>query len=409
MMMAGTDGREYLEKRFKEMHRQVYQLKGLVEANEQKVQKLDSQMALIAKTKDLAEAAEKQQPKLDKDVEELERILARLEALAANENSRNNATPEARAINQQIESVIQDVQRLERKLVQTRLDCNLLEHEIENTYSEFDAAKKDASTRLDAFYGQIKSLRKKISDTRKAKLERFLESQDKLARAEIENQELSTRAMLFKQLVASVELELSCLDKPDGADILERETAKIDAAIREIPVHREPIAQDRQRAEEACRKLLIDVHGLEDEIQNSIEQMSQAENNQDEKARELQECNDENASLRTLLDTNEAILADLEKTRDRLKMEQTTDAADEIRKLVTAKEQMQKRIDEAKKRLEDFIGDANHCPNSMVRIVAKMQEETANVKRQIETLRREMDSQKAALRNSGINWSATTE
>ena len=404
--MAGApESRDKIERMFLQLHRQVSLLKQQLQKQEKKVQDLDTQISRIQLTRKLVKQAQDNQPKLDNEVVELERMLARVEALAATENSRNNSTPEVRAINQEIENVLDKVHRLERKVGQSKMDCGLLEHEIEIIKSEFDQTKRAASERLNQLYSKIKEIRQDISRTRKTKLEGFFESQDKLARAEIENQKLNTNAMLFKQLVESVKLELEYIGKPDGADVMEKERAKIEETIRQIPNHAEDrakLSEERQRTESACQKLLLDVHGLEDEIRNSIEKMSKAENDQDELARQLQECNDANADLRSSLDMNEAILSDLEKTRDRLRMEETTDAAAEMRKLAEAKQKMQQRIDAAKKRLSDFKGDASNCPISMVDLVAKMDSETEKVTRKI----RELENQNAALRDSGANWGA---
>ena len=314
--MAGApESRDKIERMFLQLHRQVSLLKQQLQKQEKKVQDLDTQISRIQLTRKLVKQAQDNQPKLDSEVVELERMLARVEALAATENSRNNSTPEVRAINQEIENVLDKVHRLERKVGQSKMDCGLLEHEIEIIKSEFDQTKRAASERLNQLYSKIKEIRQDISRTRKTKLEGFFESQDKLARAEIENQKLNTNAMLFKQLVESVKLELEYIGKPDGADVMEKERAKIEETIRQIPNHAEDrakLSEERQRTESACQKLLLDVHGLEDEIRNSIEKMSKAENDQDELARQLQECNDANADLRSSLDMNEAILSDLE-------------------------------------------------------------------------------------------------
>ena len=126
--MAGApESRDKIERMFLQLHRQVSLLKQQLQKQEKKVQDLDTQISRIQLTRKLVKQAQDNQPKLDNEVVELERMLARVEALAATENSRNNSTPEVRAINQEIENVLDKVHRLERKVGQSKMDCGLLE------------------------------------------------------------------------------------------------------------------------------------------------------------------------------------------------------------------------------------------------------------------------------------------
>ena len=383
------DGRAHLIRQFKQAQQQVARLREMVEAKEKKVQELEKKVSLVTETQELLAKARAEMPEIDRSVQALERTAAKIEALAAAENSRNNSTREVRVINQKIEKALDDVHRAERKASQCQMDCNAIEHDLEKWRSEFDDEKKTKARSLDGVNHEIQEIRQGISKARKANLDMLLEKQEKLANTEIENQNLTTHVLLYRQLVASIKAELEALKAEKGIDTLNSENTKVSLVLKDIPVHTENPGQNTAQASEKCKKLRNDIHGMEDEIRNSIGEMSKAESDQDRYNHEIQEAEGKNADLRSALSSGEALKHELRRELDLLIKKEATNAQDEAKMLQRDINTFQDRIDKAKKKQADLTGDDDVSaarPPMLEQIIDKIESEQREITRRIREL-----------------------
>lgn len=392
-MQDGEAGRSHLIRQFTQVKAQVARLRANVEAKEKKVAELEGKLSLVEEVRRLCTEATAAMPELTKTVTALERKLAKVDALAASENSRNNSTPEVRAINQQIEKALEDVHKAERKASQSQMDCNALEHDIEEIRLEFEDGKAATSRGLEGINHAIQEIRKNISKARKANLDTLLEKQEKLANAEVENQMLVTQVMFYKQMIASVTAELEALKMEKGIDVINAEISKFNLAINDIPVHNEGVGQDIATARDRCTNLRNEIYAIEDEISNSIEKMSKAESDQDQFSHDIQEAEGKSSELRSALSSAEALSQELQRELNNLKKKEATNAQDEERELQREISDFQARIDRAKKKQDDLNGDAGTTrPAAMEHILDQIENEQKEIVRRARELDNEITS-----------------
>ena len=392
-MQDGEAGRSHLIRQFTQVKAQVARLRANVEAKQKKVAELGGKLSLAEEVRRLCTEATAAIPELTKTVTTLERTLAKVDALAATENSRNNSTPEVRAINQQIEKALEDVHKAERKASQYQMDCNALEHDIEEIRLEFEDGKAAKSRGLEDINHAIQEIRKNISKARKANLDTLLEKQEKLANAEVENQMLVTQVMFYKQMIASVTAELEALKMEKGIDVINAEISKFNLAINDIPVHNEGVGQNIAQARDRCTNLRNEIYAIEDEISNSNEKMSKAESDQDQLSHDIQEAEGKGSELRSARSSAEALTQELERELRNIQKKEATNAQDEERELQREISDFQARIDRAKKKLDALNGDAGTTrPAAMEHILTQIENEQKEIVRRARELDDEITS-----------------
>ncbi|OHT17225.1 hypothetical protein TRFO_12555 [Tritrichomonas foetus] len=325
----------------------------------------------------MANAAKMNQADLDKKVNELERLAAKCETLAARENSRQNSTPEVRIINQKIEFALEEVHKQEGHASQTAMDCSALEHEKEKLVQDFEEQNEASLKKLSIVYSNIRTFREDISQTRFKNLTTFLSKQDKFARAEIDLQRVQTLVMAYTQLCAGIQFEFTALPDPDnGAANLNAELEKLEKAIQSIPTH-QPISMEQQQSTKSqCDNQVNIIKELEQKIISSINEMSQAEDQQDGLTKQLHEEQTRNDELRTFLQQEEMLINESE---TQIKTMQEEDA----NKLDLAKLEIE-RLNEVTIKLEK----SNQEKEAQI---AKLKEGTATIANDAKVLKSPID------------------
>jgi chromosome segregation ATPase len=273
-------------------------------------------------TRQRSSEAQQNQEQLEEQIGELERLLAKVETLAASENSRQNSTPEVRKINQRIEEPLEEVQRVETKASALALDVSYLEHEIESTRTDFEERKNAASILLENRYKSIQEIRHELANARRTSLQTYLERHQKHAAQEIEFVRLQTNVLVYRQLLTSVQLEVNCLNSRDQSAVanLRRELEQVELAIKQIPIHDPLDTRDVTAVQRSCEDWLKEINATETELKEYIIKMSQAEGSQDKLAKEIQQAEDMNESLRVGLAAEDTQMGELEREIETTKM-----------------------------------------------------------------------------------------
>lgn len=298
MSIADGFSKEELIKECQELEHEAKELRMNIKCYDSDMRDINKKIALAKETSELAELAKSNQASLEQDVAELELVAAKCDTLAAHESSAMNSTPEVRAIKEEIEHAYERVQSLERQMSQKTMDASHLEHQIESFIQDSNEEREATKKRLSAVYSSIQNTRKEISQVRLSNLSVFLGMQDKLVQAEIEVQSVSLQINLYKQLISSLNTEISVLSNSDADDAaLSREATKFSSAIEKIPVHKEISKEELMKLKSACDAQFNEIHDYEKRLLLTITEMSQAEFQQDELAHSLHDEHMRNKEL----------------------------------------------------------------------------------------------------------------
>jgi hypothetical protein len=387
------ESREALIRGYLAAERQVTRLKQLVQTNNQKLADVQKKMDMIMETRERATEAQQNQENLECQIGDLERLLAKVETLAASENSRHNSTPEVRKINQRIEEALEEVQRVEAKASALALDCSYLEHEIESTRTEFEERKNAATILLENRYKSIQDIRHELANARRTSLQTFLERQQKHAAQEIEFVRLQTNVLVYRQLLTSVQLEVNCLNSRDQSAImnLRRELEQVELAIKQVPIHDPLDPKDVLALQRSCDDCLREINATETELKEYIIKMSQAEGSQDKLAKEIQQAEDMNESLRVGLAAEDTLTGELEREIEITKLKTASNTQDQIAELERKIALEEMSMMQKQKQLSDLRradSDQSISP-AMQSIVGRMQRERRRVEERIKELQHE--------------------
>lgn len=290
--------KEQIIKEYQELEHEVKELRMNIKCFDSDMRDINKKIMLAKETSELAELAKSNQSSLEQEVTVLERVAAKCDTLAAHESSAQNSSPEVRAIKQEIEQAYERVQKLERQMSQKTMDASHLEHQIESFIQDSNEEREATKKRLSAVYSNIQNARKEITQTRLNNLSVFLAKQDKLVQAEIEVQTISLQINLYKQLISSLNLEISILSDTDPDEtLLSRELTKFSNTLKKIPKHKDISREEQQKLKAACDAQFNEINDYEKRIMVTIAEMSQAEDQQDELAHNLHDEHIRNKEL----------------------------------------------------------------------------------------------------------------
>lgn len=401
-----TDTKSSLIQAYYKAEKNVSALKTAIAQSEKEIKDISAKIKLADETKQLSDSAKENQAELEKKVDELERLAAKCETLAARENSRQNSTPEVRMINQKIEIALEEVHKQEGHASQAAMDCSALEHEKEKLEQEFQEQNEQSQKKLNLVYSRIQQYRQEISQHRFKNLTTFLSKQDKFTTAEIELQKLQTITMLYAQLNASIEAELTAL--PDGTEAgvaaLNSELEKVNTLAQSIPNHALITQEQQNTLKSQCDKQINDIKELEQRIISSIDEMSQAEGQQDSLTKQLHEEQTKNDELRTFLQSEDILINESEdqiKTLQeqdankldlaKLEIEKLTEKTNKLRQTNQEKEQQIEKLREGNTTL---TGDAKHLKSLIDVLRNQIQNESKELSAEIDRLKQERDKLK---------------
>lgn len=394
-MQDDYSSKQHLIKTYMEIERQTGALRRLVESNENEINSLKRKIEMAEETNRLATDAKNKQKELDEYNTKLERIAAKAENLAARENSRQNSTPEVRQINQDIETALDQVHKLERHASQLTMDASYTDHEIQTKMSDFQDFKESATKKLQVVYANIQQVRKDICQTRFENLNTYLQKQDRLTQAEIEYQKLSTTNALLKQFVAGTQAEVGRLQDPNGTQIIQAEFEKLGTVSASIAPHEQISPDELQRAKQQCESKLMEIKAIEEKIMASINEMAQAEDQQDDLTRQLHEEQTKNDEYRTLLRQEEMMISEQEarilemKEKDANKLDDAREQIDRLthETMILERNNKEKETRITKLRSGDISSAVHVKSNSPMDIMrARYLNDTKDLQSQIEQL-----------------------
>jgi len=383
------DSKDSLVRAVSSQERQVIHVRGQVEANRKKVDELDGKLQMVADVVKLSEEAKANQPTLDRSVNELNRLLMRVEALAESENSRNSSNEQVRQINEEIGKAHEELTLVEQQLIQSEADCKAVESEIQSAQFEFDNRAGGAAIRLEQAYKTIQDTRQEIAAVRRQTLRTFLEREDKLAKTEIDNQRLTTSLLLYKQLVLSLQQELQVLNDDNKRELLQTEVTKFEQAIQAVP-QRQPLpAEVRQAEEQACSAILAEIEQATDEVKSTLSRMAAAEKMTDGLNADIRKAQDINDKLRRETAEADERIESLRREIENLQMQDASSAAREIDRLggeidglVREEEAIRARITE----LRQSQNAAFQIPPNMLKLVERMRTDGQRVESRMQQL-----------------------
>jgi chromosome segregation ATPase len=405
-----SDSKETLIRNFLAAERNVSRIKELVKTARQKSGDIDKKITLINDTRSLAKEATEGMTELNKSLVTLERLLAKVETLAASENSRQNATPEVRAVNQKIEAALEQVQREEAHASQLKTDVSDAEREIESNKTEFEERKQAAQVRLENVYKNIFEMRQAITVTRRDNLNRFLEKQVKLADAEIEHVKIYTHVLTYRQLLSSVQLEIAGLNSRDPTALanINREVEKIDQMLASIPLHQGITEAQVKDEQAACEALSKEIQQLDAQLKDAIVKTSRSENELDKINREIQLALDLNEDLQIKLSSADAKGSELEQLLEDARVRAKTSTAvaiDSLQKEIAVKEAELQKTQAQLKELRQTDTDTTSVPLAMQGIIQRMKKEFATLEHRKAVLEKEKLDLAAA--NARMNLSSS--
>ena len=342
-----NENKQLLIKTYLESERQLERIRLLVKNKEEEFQKLKNKVQLGETAILLYNEGLLIQPEIELDVSRLERIAAKADNLAARENSKQNSTPEAREINQQIENTYERVHKTEKQVTQLSMDIAYLEHEIDAIKQE-QLEKREASiNRLSVIYANIQQLREEASRIRFTNLTSFLDKQFNLTKSEIEYQNTQTLVLGYQQLINSLNSELSSIqDFSTSSIILQGELDKLQTTITRIPNHNDIIPQNiLNTLNEKCQNSVNNIQDLEHKIMSSIETMAKGEDELDNQQKILRENLQLNDSLKNTLQKEDNSVIELINTIQTLKDKDANKIDDALNFISNLK----KKIDKLKK------------------------------------------------------------
>lgn len=401
-----TDTKSSLIQAYYKAEKNVAALKAAITQSEKELREISAKIKLADETKLLSDRAKEKQPELEKKVDELERLAAKCETLAARENSRQNSTPEVRMVNQKIEIALEEVHKQEGHASQAQMDCSALEHEKEKLEQEFQEQNEQSQKKLSLVYSSIQQYRQEISQNRFKNLTAFLTKQDKFTSAEIELQKLQTMTMLYTQLNAGIEAELAALHdgSENGVNALNSELEKVEQLIQSIPNHTLIKQEQQDTLKTQCDKQINDIKELEQRIISSIDEMSQAEGQQDSLTKQLHEEQTKNDELRTFLQSEEILINESEdqiknlQEKDankldlaKLEIEKLTEKTNKLRQTNQEKEQQIEKLREGNTTIS---GDAKHLKSLLDVLRNQIQNESKEMSAEIDRLKQERDKLK---------------
>ncbi|KAK8890206.1 hypothetical protein M9Y10_034976 [Tritrichomonas musculus] len=401
-----TDTKSSLIQAYYKAEKNVAALKVAITQSEKELREISAKIKLADETKLLSDRAKEKQPELEKKVDELERLAAKCETLAARENSRQNSTPEVRMVNQKIEIALEEVHKQEGHASQAQMDCSALEHEKEKLEQEFQEQNEQSQKKLSLVYSSIQQYRQEISQNRFKNLTAFLTKQDKFTSAEIELQKLQTMTMLYTQLNAGIEAELAALHdgSENGVNALNSELEKVEQLIQSIPNHTLIKQEQQDTLKTQCDKQINDIKELEQRIISSIDEMSQAEGQQDSLTKQLHEEQTKNDELRTFLQSEEILINESEdqiknlQEKDankldlaKLEIEKLTEKTNKLRQTNQEKEQQIEKLREGNTTIS---GDAKHLKSLLDVLRNQIQNESKEMSAEIDRLKQERDKLK---------------
>jgi chromosome segregation ATPase len=411
-----ADLKETLIRAFQNAEREVSRSRQLVQTSRQKILDAEKKIDLINETKERAAAAKASMPELETRVGELDRLLAKVESLAASENSRQNATPEVRAKNREIEQALEQVQKDERTATQLLTDCSFLETEIESSRSEFEERKSAATIRLGTVYKNIQEIRHELANTRRERLSSYLERQQKHANVEIEFVKLTTHVLVYRSLTGSVQLELNALNSRDESALanLRREVEKVESMIRQIQPHTVISEAELRQIQVNCETYLKEITQTEALLKDNIIRMSQLENIQDELSKEIQKAEDMNEQLREAVQAAEGATPDLEQEVETSKTRAQTSAQAEIANLTQQVHSARADAEAAARRLEARKSELKdqRVPKETETMISRIQKERIRVEertRQLQSDRLNVVAMAARRSNTNSPVPGTTE
>lgn len=401
-----TDTKSSLIQAYYKAEKNVSALKTAIAQSEKEIREISAKIKLADETKQLSDSAKENQSDLEKKVDELERLAAKCETLAARENSRQNSTPEVRMVNQKIEIALEEVHKQEGHASQAQMDCSALEHEKEKLEQEFQEQNEQSQKKLSLVYSSIQQYRQEISQNRFKNLTAFLTKQDKFTSAEIELQKLQTMTMLYTQLNAGIEAELAALHdgSENGVNALNSELEKVEQLIQSIPNHTLIKQEQQDTLKTQCDKQINDIKELEQRIISSIDEMSQAEGQQDSLTKQLHEEQTKNDELRTFLQSEEILINESEdqiknlQEKDankldlaKLEIEKLTEKTNKLRQTNQEKEQQIEKLREGNTTIS---GDAKHLKSLLDVLRNQIQNESKEMSAEIDRLKQERDKLK---------------
>jgi len=344
-----------LIKSYNEALRQTERLKSMVKTKEDEYQKLVTKISTAGEVEELSIDAIRIIAEVELENNRLEKIATKAENLAARENSRQNSTPEAREVNQQIEIGFERLHKLDRTVTQLSMDIVYLQHEIE-AIAQIQTEKKDASnTRLTALYANIQNLREEASKFRFSNLNSLLNKQYNLSLAEVEFHKNHTFYILYQQLLNSLNAEFnSSKDMKTASFILQGELDKLISAVNSIPNHSIIDNSVIGASSSECSALVSRIDELETKIMASIKVMAQAEDELDETQRLLRECIQKNDYLKRQLQEITEVVDEKKNTIQTLRdkdANKINDAIEEIDRLKTQISTLEQQNERRKKEI----------------------------------------------------------
>ncbi|KAH0787523.1 hypothetical protein GPJ56_008517 [Histomonas meleagridis] len=338
--------KEQLIQEYLQLEHEANELRTNIKCFAHDMEAINKKIKIANETVELANEAKNNQRKLEQEVAKLERVAAKCDTLAARESFAQNSTPEVRAIKQEIEEVYERVHKLERQVSQKTMDASYLERQIESFIQDSNEQREAAKKRLTVVYSNIQSARREITKTRYNNLSAYLTKQNQLVQAEIEFQNLALQSSLYTQLITSLNTEISSLsDDTNNESALANELSKISNVIDLIPTHEDVSLDEQKRLETSCEIQTNEINDVEKRIMSSIDEMSQAEDQQDELAHKLHEEHTRNEEL-------EMKLRQIDLTISNQKVQIKTMREQDANKVDIAKEEINRLPGEISKLIE---------------------------------------------------------
>lgn len=359
-----ANSKSVLLKTLNQTEKQVQRVQGIIETKEEELRQIENKVKLGIDVQKLIKEAEEENKGFEDRLEQLNDVIPTIEARAADENSRQNSTPEVRAVNQQIEAISNIERAKDREVSQLQIDINYIKHEIDVMENEYQKAKEENAARLNLLNSTIQETRNEISQLRVDNLQKMLKEKYDHTIVHAELTRHNSLSMFYPQLQNGLtELVGLIPDKTKLKKKADEFIAQIETTLKSIPSFP---PSNNEAIKKRFDKGKSDIVAFENKIMSSIKEMTITEQAQDDIHENIGNAQQEYQILQEKLIKSSEQLRDLAHLKQQMidnDASKLTKANAEIKQLDIDIENLKNSNKAKQKKLADLTNFRNSKPD----------------------------------------------